>query len=189
MDFTTHFLAAVLIARGMKYKHNQFESFFLGIAGCLPDIDSIAAPWGYHGTYTHTIIFGILLAFAYSEFTMKIGRKLMAQLNLKFIRLFALAVLGVFIHLLLDVDTLSSYPCTTTIEHMYFWPIWRLSFQGDCLMPGFQMMQRNLIEFPFLAILLIVFAIRWKKYKEPFYEIFLKSHWKKYSIESKILSE
>ena len=107
MDIITHFLAAVLVARWRKYKHNQFETCFMGIAGGLPDIDSIAAPWGFHGTYTHTILIGMLLAVVYAAGVMHFGHQFMTELQIPFRRLIGLAMGGVLLHLVLDLDTLS----------------------------------------------------------------------------------
>jgi hypothetical protein len=185
MNFVIHFLVAVLVARCLGYKHDQFETFFIGVAGCLPDIDSIVYFWGYHGTYTHTILIGIGIAFIFAEIVNIIENSLMKDLGVSIKNLCELAILGVLLHLFLDLDTLSSYPCATTIEHMYFWPIWLQSFQGDCLSANFQMWHRDLIEYSILLLMIIIFGYRWLKKKEIFYEIASKSHWQTYYINKK----
>jgi LexA-binding, inner membrane-associated putative hydrolase len=180
MNEIIHLLTGYLIAflmrkeRENKYFNNgRFEVIFCGISALLPDLVEFLTPGRPHGSWTHTIIFGTLMAIVYASLTFVAGRKLFRKQGIFYLRLILLSWLCVMSHLVLDTFTHQKFRCTEAVAnglHIYFWPIWDQSFHLDCLF-GWSYLTRALIEWAFYIPLVLIFLIyRKKKYQEnPFH--------------------
>ncbi|MHA1733913.1 MAG: metal-dependent hydrolase [Promethearchaeota archaeon] len=165
MNELTHFFTGYLLARAMKREHDEFPTFFLGIAALTPDFDAVVhlfVPSFHHGVFTHTILGGLLFAAIFVAATVAIlGRSYLAEAGVTVKELAALAVVGLASHLVLDVFTFSGQ-CATDAAHQYFWPVWTFSFHMDCIW-GVDYLTRVLVEVFYSAALAAVVAWDWRR--------------------------
>lgn len=182
MNLVTHFLTGYFIARGLKYKHNQFETFFLGICAIIVDIDSII-PGLAHATWTHTILIGMLIGLITAIVVKLVLHDFTKKIGLTWGRAIFLAFLGIASHLIVDVFTF--HEVCETDAHIYFWPIWEQSFHMNCIWPGVSYTLRIVIEVVYTAVLIIALLFRLIKNKENPFEMFWYKNWLKYKIELK----
>jgi membrane-bound metal-dependent hydrolase YbcI (DUF457 family) len=161
MNVATHFATGYLMARGLGYESDRFETFFLGLAAILPDFDLVAGlfPAGpSHGVLSHTIIGGALLATALAFTSYFLSRGFFRAAGISPWKLLGLSMLGLATHLILDVFTYGGGGGPNP-AHRYFWPLWTLSFHMDYLWPGIQWRHRVLVEVLFSAFLAAVILV------------------------------
>jgi len=148
MNIATHFGAGYLAARCLRCGSGRFETFFLGAAAALPDLDAL--PEGLfrsfeHAGITHTVIGGAALEGIFVVATLLALRGFLRSAGIGAARLAALAAAGLLVHLVLDVGTFSG-ACGVRRAHIYFWPLWDQSFHMDCLWAGVERWHRVLVE-------------------------------------------
>jgi hypothetical protein len=164
MNIATHFGAGYLAARCLRYGSGRFETFFLGAAAVLPDIDLV--PAGIfrsveHAGITHTVIGGAALEGILVSATLLALRGFLRSAGIGAARLATLAAVGLLLHLVLDVGTFSG-ACGVRRAHIYFWPLWDQSFHMDCLWAGVQRWHRVLVEVVVSAALAVgILVVDW----------------------------
>jgi membrane-bound metal-dependent hydrolase YbcI (DUF457 family) len=124
MNIITHLLSAYLLGRAIKLKHGEFYTFFLAIAGIIPDVDlviGLVVPNFPHGVFSHTILGGMAFEMIYVLITVAILYPLIKNLNISIKKLVLLAMLGLCVHLFLDIFTYAQ-PGIDDTHHLYFWP-------------------------------------------------------------------
>lgn len=118
MDPLSHYLFAWLIGRKLKIERVYCRVLVLG--GLLPDIDILSIVFGieyareFHGTMTHSIFIAIALALALAFLSGLIFR-------IELWRSSEYAVLGVVIHIFLDVFNVSSF---AKFGGRFLWPLY-----------------------------------------------------------------
>jgi membrane-bound metal-dependent hydrolase YbcI (DUF457 family) len=144
-----------------------------------------------HAVFTHTIIGAVLLATIFTALTWGIGNNFLKKIDIDFKSLIILALIAVGSHLILDIFTYRENVWTTD-AHLYFWPLWNLSFHFNAFFH--QSVYPNIYTFriiikviytAFLIILLVFYGWIYKK-QNPL-ESFLPRHWiknKLYPIDS-----
>jgi len=164
MNIATHFGAGYLAARCLRYGSGRFETFFLGAAATLPDLDAV--PGGFvrsieHAGITHTVIGGAALEGIFVLATLLALRGFLRSAGIGAARLAALAAAGLLVHLVLDVATFSG-ACGVRRAHIYLWPLWDQSFHMDCLWAGVERWHRVLVEAVASAALCAgIFIVDW----------------------------
>jgi membrane-bound metal-dependent hydrolase YbcI (DUF457 family) len=153
MNIATHFATGYLLARGLRYEVDRFETFFMGIAAIAPDADLVANLFMRdfrHAVFSHTIIAGVLMAAAMAAAGHFFSRTLLGRAGPAAGRLLALALIAVASHFVLDVFTYGG-GAGPNPAHAYFWPLWRQSFHMDYLWPGIGWRHRLIVEILYSA--------------------------------------
>jgi hypothetical protein len=154
MNIATHFATGYLTARGLGYDSDRFETFFLGLAALVPDLDLAAGlliPGVRHGVMSHTILGGSLMAAALAFLSCLLLRGYLRAAQIPAWKLLGLALAGLAIHLILDVFTYGGGEGPNP-AHRYFWPVWAQSFHMDYLWPAVRRWHRFLVEILFSAV-------------------------------------
>jgi len=155
----------------------------MAFAGFMPDVDFIIqlfVPTFSHGVWTHTIVFGFLMAFllafcAWLAFkkqwngTWSAGRL--------FLHFAGLAVLGVSSHLALDAWTFYE-SAADEVHHMFFWPVWNFPVHINIMFPEATYGTRVIVEVTysiFVGTVIVFLQWAWKK-QNPF-KAFVPSNW------------
>jgi len=185
MNWLTHFLTGYLIARLKGYKYNQFETFYISLACTIPDFDVLFIAFAPHGTWSHTLLFGLVLAIIYASIFYIIIRKSGKISNASFIYLILFAIIGVLAHLFKDIFTYLKGDCLNSIAHLYFYPFSNFSVHMNCIWPNTTYLHRILVEYIYFGILIVLIIYRWIKYNENLLHLFKISDWKKIYHENR----
>ncbi len=186
MNFFTHFFTGYAIARGLKYQNDRFEAFYLSAAATIPDFDTLVGlfwPEFSHAVFTHTILGGLLFALVFFGCSVLLLHSFFAKLGIPLTRLLGLTLLGLASHFILDIFTYIQPSCVTD-AHLYFWPLWDLSFHMNCIWPGVEYWVRILVEVIYTTILVgILLFYDWKVKKyNPFYTL-VPAFWWRHTTE------
>ena len=140
MNTISHFLAAYLIGR--KIGLTREKLFLVTLFGIISDFDvpffylimGFKNPSIYHAGITHTFLFGMISAVIASLIMLfHDSRKNDTPLTLKsFLMLVSCAMLGLTIHLGMDVITTANM--YASFHHLYFWPLWNFSFHIEYML-------------------------------------------------------
>lgn len=169
MNTITHFLSAYLLGRAIKIKNGSFYLFFLSIAGIFPDVDTLihfAFPNFVHGVFTHTILGGLLFAMILVGITTIIMYPVLKTLKMSVNKLIYLAVLGLFVHLFLDIFTYAP-PIEDDLHHLYFWPLSDYSVHMNIIWPSVTYAVRVWVEIIYTGVIAgIILIYFWHVKKE-----------------------
>jgi hypothetical protein len=178
-----HFFTGFLIARALKYREHRFECFLISFAGFLPDIDYIIrffVPTFSHGVWTHTIVFGYLLAALLG---------LVAWLCLKnawkgawsqgrlLVHFVGLAIIGVSSHLALDAWTFYE-SAADQVHHMFFWPVWNFPVHINTMFPAASYDLRVIVEVAYSVFVgVVILFVQWVWKRQNPFKMFLPVNW------------
>ncbi|MFX0140887.1 MAG: metal-dependent hydrolase [Candidatus Hodarchaeota archaeon] len=139
MWFHIHYLSGYFSGRLLKLERS--EKIMLILSAILPDFDSVFYfiisgfhdPATFHAGITHTFLTGFLMStiLAIVSFGIMKWRNPKTD-NMKLGRFIILGLLGIFLHLLLDINTIANE--YGEIHHIYFWPINNSSYHLDILL-------------------------------------------------------
>ena len=111
------------------------------LAAILPDFDAIfyfiisgfQYPASFHGGITHMFLTGFIMStiLAIISFGIMRWRDPKTE-NMKLVRFIILGLFGIFLHLLLDINTIANE--YGEIHHFYFWPVSEFSYHLDILL-------------------------------------------------------
>ncbi len=193
MNTATHFFTGYFLIRlfsrqrkgsePKRYSHDEYLTLFIGLAAILPDITEY---WGVHGTWTHTIVFGTLLAILYASVVFLTNKDFFRRYSVTLGHLVLISFVGVMSHLFLDIFTHQDFRCAEAVaagKHIYFWPIWDMSFHLDCLF-GWSRLTRTLIEVVYSVALAGLLIYRWKIHDENPFALLDSKNWTKYLSEA-----
>ena len=190
MNTITHFLAAYLLGKVIfKKEYNHYLPFFCAVAGIIPDIDEflhifIPLEPFKHAVFTHTIIGGLLVVGILVSLTWIIGKNFLRNVDINLKTLFFVALIGLSIHLILDIFTYREEVLTTD-AHLYFWPLSNFSFHlngffHQSVFPDIYTI-RILIEVIFTAIIgFYLLFYMWAYKKENPFLMFSPAEWLKH---------
>lgn len=122
-------------------KLDRSEKIMLILAAILPDFDAIfyfiisgfQYPASFHGGITHMFLTGFIMStiLAIISFGIMKWRDPKTE-NVKLTRFIILGLFGIFLHLLLDINTIANE--YGVIHHLYFWPVSEFSYHLDILL-------------------------------------------------------
>lgn len=168
MNTITHFLSAYLLGRALKLKNGSFYLFFLSIAGIFPDVDTIihfAFPNFVHGVFTHTILGGLLFSLILVGITTLIMYPALKSLKISVKKLIYLAILGLFVHLFLDIFTYA-HPIEDDLHHLYFWPLSDYSVHMNIIWPSVTYALRVWVEVIYTSVIAGIILIYFGRIKK-----------------------
>ncbi|MFX1450121.1 MAG: metal-dependent hydrolase [Promethearchaeota archaeon] len=139
MWFQIHYISGYFSARLLKL--DRSEKIMLILAAILPDFDSLfyfiisgfQNPAPFHAGITHMLLTGFLMStiLAISYFSIIKWRDFKTE-NIKLFRFIILGLFGIFLHFLLDINTIANE--YGEMHHLYFWPISNFSYHLDILL-------------------------------------------------------
>jgi membrane-bound metal-dependent hydrolase YbcI (DUF457 family) len=163
-------------------------TFCGGMAGLIPDIYEFLYPVMGHATWTHTIIGTVGLSLVFGILMWLLIKQYLPASQQKFAWVVGILILAAFSHLFLDIFTHTKFRCEEAVAsftHIYFWPIWDISFHLDCLF-GWSYGVRVLIEWSvYLPLLFGTLLWRWKNRGEHPLAVFNWKTWAEFSTPGK----
>ena len=139
MWFHIHYLSGYFTGRLLKL--GRSEKIMLILAAILPDFDAIfffiisgfQYPASFHGGITHMFLTGFIMSTILAIISFGIIKWRDPNTgNMKLLRFIILGLFGIFLHLLLDINTIANE--YGSIHHLYFWPISEFSYHLDILL-------------------------------------------------------